>query len=338
MFETHELQSEAGTFRVKIGRNVRAHCHDGKRLWISQGRTVKTLYDYNKTSRKEFTISSITPLTRSKLFNRLTRSGIHNVLPLNDACTLIVTKQRCLIIKDGALVDQFSIPRGNRPLRQGLTVLHERIYFGDYWSNDHRIPANVYCYDIHTKRLDILVTLKYARHIHFVQSSAFDKNAVLIGTGDENKEVAIYSCNTLSGKLTRIGGGDQVWRAVSVIQRPPYLYWGMDGLDVQKDIVRFNMESGELSVLGALDGPAYYSAVDSAGNMFIATTIEVRGTHRCCLYSSRDGIHWYCLAEWEKDKLHTKYFGYGLIEFINGQENSSELYINLIGLLPQPIV
>jgi hypothetical protein len=338
MFKTYELESEIGSFRVNVGHRVRMHCHDGERIWASKGRTIRVFDVASAAKYTQSTISNLSPILRFEYLNRLMRSGIHNILSVNENTNLMVTKGKCLVIRNGAAVDQFAFPRGNRPLRQGIAVLNDRIYFGDYWPNSHRLPSNVYCYDLHTGILEILVTLEAARHIHFVQKSEFDEDSILIGTGDENPAVGIYSCNVLSAKLTRIGGDSQVWRAVSVIQRPPYLYWGMDSLGSKREIVRFNIESCDLSMVGTLDGPAYYSATDSVGNLFIGTTIEVRGTHRCCLYCSRDGTHWHRLAEWEKDHMHTKLFGYGFIEFINGQQNSSELFINLIGLRGQPIV
>ena len=111
-----------------------------------------------------------------------------------------------------------------------------------------------------------------------------------------------------------------------------YLYWGSDCPYKQNYIYRYNRHTGVTDRLQPISGPAYYTAVNSEGCMFLATTIELRSEHRAILYSSTDGEMWSEEGEWKKDILPLLLFGFGTIELIHGQEALRDVFINLTGL------
>ena len=80
-------------------------------------------------------------------------------------------------------------------------------------------------------------------------------------------------------------------------------------------------------------GPAYYSAITSKGDIYIATTVEDKVKHRSILYKSEDGHNWNEVKEFRKDHFNARYLGYGLVEFISGQELLPKLQYNLVNLV-----
>lgn len=135
-----------------------------------------------------------------------------------------------------------------------------------------------------------------------------------------------------SGDLQKLGGGSQLWRAVSVLETDDGLIWGTDDPVGQNHLVKLRSKNGKLEKLKKIAGPAYYSATTASGEMGIATTVENRKKHRAIIYRSFDGVNWSIYRKFKKDFLHSKYFGYGVVNFIHNQENLEELVYFLSGL------
>ncbi len=139
--------------------------------------------------------------------------------------------------------------------------------------------------------------------------------------------------NIESGAINKIGGGSQAWRAVSLLQTDGCLIWGSDSEDEQNYIYRYDLSKKKLTKLFLIPGPAYYSTIDKKSIFYIGTTVEDRGRHKACIYRSVDGTQWEQLRYFRKDIWHSKYFGYGTVEFITGQNNLEKLFINKKGLI-----
>jgi hypothetical protein len=172
----------------------------------------------------------------------------------------------------------------------------------------------------------------FARHIHFVCTDLNNKEWIYFGTGDYDNEPGLYKLNIETKKIEIIGEGDQKWRAVDLIQYDNKLIWGTDCEYDQNYIFSYNLSNGHLSRIATIPGPAYYTTRDKLGNLYIGTTIEDRKKHKACILKSNDGQSWKIIKEFKKDMWHSKLFGYGVIEFIHGQENLNKLYYNLVGL------
>ena len=98
-------------------------------------------------------------------------------------------------------------------------------------------------------------------------------------------------------------------------------------------IYAYNKCSGIAEVRKKIESPVYYNTVDKNGFIYITTTIEDRKRHRAIIYISTDcGKNWQEHYESEKDLWPINYFGNGVVEFVNGQENFDKLNLKLIGL------
>lgn len=266
------------------------------------------------------------------LVKRLLRLG--RVATFTDGQRVVeIVKKYVLIWHGSELVAKIYIDRGSRPLQSGVCLVDGCLYYGDYWGNPEREPVNLYRLQIDIAQKEVVYTFKQARHIHFVQPDRDNDNCLLIGTGDLDHESAIYRLELNNYQLTMLGGGDQRYRAVSVLQLPDYLIWGSDDPDGDNYIYRYHKTSQQLECLHPIAGPAYYSAQDRQGRLYIATTIEDRQKHRAIIYYSTDGgSHWQPYKEFKKDIWHTKYFGYGVVQFVEQQQNMDTLHYKLVGL------
>jgi len=272
-----------------------------------------------------------------KILKRLLRLGIVKEIQLKNK--IVTFKKKKIIFidysvsKKSASTKKISIDRGSRPLKSGITLLTDDIYYGDYWSNPNRNPAFIYRIDTQTGKKEAFYEFKSIRHVHFVNKDRYVENSLLVGTGDLDHECGIYRIYIDSKEEETIGEGSQKFRAVSIVQTKDYLVWGSDDPDGINYIYRYRKKDGLLEELKEIDGPAYYSTMDKKGRMYIATTVEDRRRHRAVIYCSEDvGDTWKEYREFKKDMWHTKYFGHGIVEFSDDQEEKEELEYTLLGL------
>lgn len=312
--------------------SFRYHSYDNKYLWASKNRDIYKIDVNDNKIIKSIEIKELSFISRSNLYNRLTRNGIHNIIPLKNSNVLILIKKNLLVYKDNELINKININRGSRPLRNAILEFNNKIIYGDYWSNKERKPTNIYQMNPLSGEQEILLTFNNIRHIHFIQKNISDEEELYIGTGDKDYESNIFKYNIKNKDLIKLGGGSQEWRAVSILQKENYIYWGSDCPYKKNYIFRYNKMTQKKEKIFAIEGPAYYSTMNKDEKLFIATTIENRKKHRAIIYQSDDGLIWNELVEFEKDIFPEKLFGYGLIEFIRGQEKLEDLYINTRGL------
>jgi hypothetical protein len=315
------------------------HAYDDGVLWASSGNKVLRSTDLGVSFQTYATpqdnlLSGITRLT-----DRLLRRGVHDVLPLDSRSVLVMTHGKTHLYIDGELENVTQHPSIRRATRTCLSALTDRttILLGEYLDRSERIPVSIFVSRDQGRSWEPLwaSTAPHPKHVHFVIPNTHSPESAYFGTGDYDHEPGIFTIDTRSGEVECLGSGSQEWRAVSLIQRGTALIWGTDCEYGENHIVRYDTNVKTLEKLATLPGPAYYSATDLAGNMYIATTIETRNAHRACIYASSDGVEWHSIAEFKKDRYHLRYFGYGTIEFIRGQEQLQELFINLRGLNAQ---
>lgn len=311
--------------------DYRVEAYDGQYFWYSKKNNIYKNKFINKVDFVELYITVSNKYIKYffPIINRLLRTGIHNILPTKYGC-IVVSKGKLLIYRDTTLDKVIEIPRGSRPLRNGIIVKENILFFGDYWGNKEREAANVYRVDLNTYKIEVILSLK-SRHIHFV-TFAKEMNLLIIGTGDEDIESKMLFFNYETKEQKIIGQGSQKYRAVSVIQQGDFLIWGTDAPDEQNYIYSYNCKTEELKMLQKISGPAYYSTVTSNGEMYIGTTIEDKARHKAILYKSNNMYDWNEVKEFKKDFLDEKYFGYGLIEFMHGQDQVEKLHYNLVNL------
>lgn len=110
--------------------NLDYHCYDGYRLWASKNNRVLVSLDEG-TTWSLFANVCNDLRTLCPVYNRLMRTGIHNVLPIDEETAVVVVKGSLLVFHRGKMSSQQSINRGSRPLRQGIVMTGGRILYGD---------------------------------------------------------------------------------------------------------------------------------------------------------------------------------------------------------------
>lgn len=307
--------------------------YNGK-IYSSTGNKIKVAEKGKRKTKTYITIDELKLVNYFELYNRLFRHGIHNFYKIDEQIDCVIIKRKILFFKNRSLISELAIEKGSRPLRNGIVFRNDSIIYSEYHDNKNREPVNIYQYNFMEDKKEIIYTFNGIRHIHCIHQDLSDLNCIYVGTGDFDQECGIYRINLLNSKITEIGGGSQIWRAVSILQDrdKKVLYWGTDNPDGVNYIMRYNLEKDQLEKIREIDGPAYYSTITKKREMFIATTIEDRKKHRAIIYRSSDGENWGQYLEFKKDIFHTKYFGYGTVDFINNQENLDELMYNLNGL------
>jgi len=308
-------------------------------IYASYGDKILRRKLNDSTWEKYLRIGDLNILNYSDLYNRALRHGVRNFYKISHEIDAVVIRKKIVFYRKGELLSRLTIDRGSKPLRNGIAFYSDKIVYGEYFNNGgyltdkERAPVNLYMYDFLNDKLSVLYTFNNIRHIHFVQPSVRDNTILYVGTGDLDSESAIFKFDLKTGNIERIGGGSQIWRAVSIIQNGDYIIWGMDSPDEEAYIMRYNLKNSILEKLEKLPGPAYYSTMNRKGEMFVATTVEDRTKHTAVIYRSTDGgKKWVEYKRFRKDIFNEVYFGFGKIEFINNQEQLDELYYNPIGL------
>lgn len=319
-----------GIFKKKFF-NCKIEAFDGVYYWYIKKNKIFKSFSDKGTFEAEHHISIPNKYVRNyfPLLKRLLRTGIHNVIPINDGC-IVVVKGKLLYYKKTKLKKIIKIPRGSRPLRNAISIQEKNLFFGDYWGNKKRKNAHVYKLNLESFDLQVILSLK-VRHIHFIVSGK-EKNQLIIGTGDEDHECQIMLFNYKTREKLFIGKGSQKFRAVSIIQYNDLIIWGTDAPNEKNFIYSYGYKTNQIKKLKEISGPVYYSTITAKGELYIATAIEKKKRHRAILYKSSDGKSWESVKEFKKDFFNEKLFGYGLIEFIHGQEKVGELNYNLINL------
>lgn len=308
------------------------HLYKNNIYYISQARNIILENDKGELLNC-FEVEQESILSKFALFRRFTRRGIHNILKTDNGFMIVIIKKKILVYRDNVLLNIINIRRGSRPLRNGIIVYNDEVIYGDYWRNPKRATVYIYSIDPISGESKVLFHFKNIRHIHFIEIDKMNKDQLIIGTGDGDEESGIYFFDLKRKALRPIGVGSQKWRALSILQNKGKLYWGTDCPYKNNYIYMYDRNNESIKEVCSIVGPAYYSTINRDGNMYIATTIENRKKHRACIYESIDGQKWNIIKEFKKDILNERLFGYGTIEFIKGQENLKDLYINLKGLV-----
>ena len=177
------------------------HCYNNNVLWGSRGRTIFYSNDLGESWEKFTKVKRMKWYLSTSAIGRLTRNRVHNIIPIDPDTLAVVVKKAILVYKNGVLITEIDIPRGSRPLRQGIVVEGNSLVFGDYFSNKNRDTVRVYSANIETGSISVLLSFEKTRHVHFIQRDIVNSQCLLIGTGDLDHESAIYSYNISTGEL-----------------------------------------------------------------------------------------------------------------------------------------
>ncbi len=316
----------------------------GNRTIVAQGHR---LFFY-QNGKRERVIATLPVSFTEQIFSLFTftrlglRLGIHAAQPIGDGRILVVLKRRFVLVdQDGSsrVVDR--IHRGNKPASRAICQVPDgSILYGEYLLNkDRQIPVALYRTENPISGFKKIFEFPAGeiRHIHFVQWDPFE-SCLWMGTGDANAECQLFKSTDIGNSWTRIGGGTQDWRAVSVIFTEESLFWGTDaGSDAGRTpnfIVRLNRVTQAISLVQRIQGPCHGAGALCDGTLFISTGVEGGGNEvdtAAHLWASRDGEKWHeCYARSKKMWPHI--IQYGVMRIPPGTETSETLHFTALAL------
>lgn len=307
-----------------IKRNSRFHFLLDDNLIISSGYNIAR---FNPLTLSTQCIGSLPIsfykkiLSKSRLFGRLLRMGVHHVLFLGKYNSFIAVAEKGIYLKKGDC--NFELLKNHRmrsrPLPQGVCIDNEEnVYYGEYWGNPERSP--VYLYRSNDGGVTWTVQHTFEnddriRHVHSVQYDLYE-DKLWVTTGDSDSECGIYCSGDQGKTLEGIGKGDKSWCAVSLIFTDDYVYWGTDSPQTRNWIYRYHRRNGTRERLGEMPGPVYYST--KAGDRLVFATavenVKKESDGSAHILTSTDGIDWFDAVSFEKDIWPTL-FQYGTINF-----------------------
>jgi len=324
------------------------HALHGGRLWASRGYTL-LCRDVLPGSDGPWRSPGKVPeplwrrgLARSGLAANALRLGVHGLLPLASGSLLACVTGRLLRSDDGHnWAPSLDFPGFRKPTRHGLLASRDgRIYCAEYSLNPDRSRA------IHLWRSDddgrsFAVVHTFAagrvRHIHFIQEDPFG-GQLWLGTGDADRESALWQSGDRGATWDEVGAGSQKWRAIALAFREDAVVWGTDaGSDAgswPNRILSWERKTGRLDELGRLQGPVHGITATADGDVLLATGIEggQNETDRCVhVWHGKNGADFREVARWRRG-LQPRRVQYAVAHFVRGQESFSKLYMGLRGL------
>ncbi len=167
------------------------------------------------------------------------------------------------------------------PLRNGIAIHphSNNAYFGEYINGIKRAVRIVRIFDDGMKT-EVCYTFKLGeiKHVHGIFWDKY-RQRLWITTGDSDNESNFYYTDDEFNTVHKFKGGDQSWRAVSLIITENHLVWGMDaGKDAPSDainhIYRLDLTTGKRQQVATIGNPAYHMVQTESGAMVMGVTFE----------------------------------------------------------------
>jgi hypothetical protein len=229
---------------------------------------------------------------------------------------------------------------------QGDCIMHRamaedadgNIYFGEYFMNPDRVPAKIWRIDPELENWSAVHEFDQPRirHVHAVHSDPYQAGRLWITMGDFQDEC--YLAHTDDGFETVHfqGDGTQLWRSVGLIFKEDEIGWLTDTHIEQNQVVSLSRATGELTLHARRDASSWYNVETSEGLHLCTTTVEPGPgiqTDRARLLASRDGVEWEAVAEFAKDRLPMRGFGFGSLSLPAGEVSRHGFWLSGEGLV-----
>jgi len=249
----------------------------------------------------------------------LARETFYNILPLADGSLFYTYANEIgFVSPQGRITPIGGRARAHRVLRGGAAVLPDgSVVFGEYFDNASRAPVRLY--RARPGETEVREVYRFApgevRHVHSVRWDPVSACAVVC-TGDLDSECRIIAFDPDFTTAEPWGAGSEDWRTISPQFGSEAVYFGTDAQFAPNRLMRYDRATGALSELAQVNGPVFYSAALRGGWLF-ATTAEL-----CPSQTSAEAILYYIdaaseavhiLARFEKDRLSTRYFQFGIL-------------------------
>lgn len=271
-----------------------------------------------------------------RLAQRLFRFFFYNVIPLSNGEIFVTFDKTVGVFRDGKYVALSGLVRPCRVLRSGCAVdQHGDVYFGEYLANDERGKMRVYRYRPGGSAVEVAYTFASGeiKHVHGLYFDKFT-NAVWCLTGDKPAECRML--RTIDGFTTveTVGGGDETWRAVSVLFTKDHFYYGTDAEYRDNEIFKVDRNTLERTSLGEVSGTVFYSK-QVGDDLFFGTTAENAPSQK-----ENVAAVWHVdalgqidkIAEYPKDIWHAGLFLFGTIHFPASNNLEDGLFFNTVAV------
>lgn len=302
------------------------HHIDCRTLYFSRGRRV-FVAEFGGSPRVLANLPCVGWLgaaASSSLLARLTRSGIHHVLPFRQAVVVFgMGRIWCLDASGGELIAPPSPIIGSRPL--AICASPYGMYYGEYRNNPERSRIRVFFSD-DGARWEERWQLNNVRHVHGVFYDPFT-GGVWLTTGDEDRESGLWFSRDGTAIPEMVLGGSQQVRAITLQFRSDSVYFGSDTPIEQNYIYRLDRQSGKVERHCPVVGSVFHSC--SVGDwLAFSTAVEpskVNESREAAIYISRGGDSWVLAACHRKDLWSMRYFQYGQLVLPKGNNQTGQL-------------
>ena len=189
------------------------------------------------------------------------------------------------------------------PLRNGIAINPNNgdCFFGDY-SNDLTRPSSIFKIGDNGRSFEkcFSFSIEDVKHVHCVTWDDY-RQQFWITTGDSDTQSWFYTADPDMNNVEKFNGGDQTWRAVSIIVLENALVWGMDaGQDATAEdinyIYHYDLKSNKRTRVQEIGSPAYHSTLTTSGKMIITTNFEPKCLQpiekKAAIWCSEDGLNW----------------------------------------------
>lgn len=126
------------------------------------------------------------------------------------------------------------------------------------------------------------VSKDYCRHIHVIQVDPYTNN-LFVGTGDSDDESSLFMSKDKGETWLKLFGGSQMFRTLSFMFTPNYIYWNTDTHERQFVIGCHRDE------IGLPDMLCYYPLINGA--LWCTLRTEVNGKNFYTMSSNSEGAH-----------------------------------------------
>lgn len=303
----------------------RVHCRYGGALLASRGRRLYVSRDEGRTwwTLLRLPISlkggldGITPITR-----RLFRQDVYHIAPVDEQIVVVFAFRAIFVCNwyEGKVESGPTQICGSRPLAV-CRAPHGTLYYGEYRGDRRRSPADIFGSDDQGRSWRSVYRLDGVRHVHGVYYDPFE-DALWVTTGDTDAESAVWVSEDRFRSLRKVLGGNQQSRVIRLLFTPEHVYFGTDAPEVENHIYRLCRHTRHVEQLARVGGPVFHGCKTASG-LFFSTACEPSNVNRrreAVVWYSREGESWRPILRYRKDLLPMRWFQYGQVFFVDGQE------------------
>ncbi|MBC8401061.1 MAG: hypothetical protein H8E14_06190 [Candidatus Marinimicrobia bacterium] len=273
---------------------------------------------------------SIYRFIKNNLVERLTRTNISHILPLNDESLLVFFDHKIYKLDPTGALSEYYIKTCRRPVNIYYNNITERILWGDYLASYNNV-INIYESRDLGKSWDILYTFPRGtiRHIHNIVYDKYSQHFWVL-TGDSDEESGIWKTKDFKDFKPFLVGS-QSYRSMSIIPTADGLLIPTDTEYNENYIQFYSYKSSRLKRIQKLDGSAFF-AQRINDNYFISTVCEPSKTNKIKytdLWISKDINNWNRILHLKGDIFAGRVFRYPSIKLPYYSDNYFKDFIYL---------